>query len=997
VLTAIGAIAIWPTWKKYYTGDQVDDPNEPRIAVESEYIDFNSENGLLYVNNEVIIVTYEGTSRSDIETLAQDFKAELVSAMEEIGFWQLRFTEPMSFEELETVLKKIKKNDIVEDAYINTVYEGEGDNFLILENDGGGASSVEEKEPDPVYPDDPWKGDAKEWNVDVPRGSNWGMEAIRAPYAWGYLEQMTTINVGIIDDMVSPNHEDIDLAGAYITLTEEFSRTYSAMNLTPQDHGTHVAGIMAGVFDNGTGVSGVMGNKAILYYSCAYYIENEKVVNDYYTAYNYLKAIQALVERDVKVINISQNTSRLIGFAASRGNSNAINHLKNAADMAGKGLQKMIDKGYEFVICVAAGNSNNTYYFKDDKATYGYKESITWPWELVNMTKGGAEAKYNNFLNLIEKDDVKDRIIVVGSVGINIFKSKKSETRYKYSKFSCIGERVDVVAPGENVYSSVVDGYKSFDGTSMATPHVAGVAGLIFASNPNLTGAEVKSIILASTSGRFYYDGGYSGMIDAEQAVKKALQTKTTSVSRVVKKDLSSGLDLCFVVDTTASMDDDIQNAKDNMNSIIEEISAKNENFRVALIDYRDFPDRSSSGDYEAKLQLDFTENTEVIKAAINALDLGDGGDNEETVYSALMKTLELNWRRDSKKVIILLGDAAPLDPEPYTGYTLESVVEALYNADISLVTDQKVSVEVPEYEKSIALSVGDAADSLINVYTIGTNASWAAEEAFSAISEYTGGSYTGVESVSDVSEAIISTIEQIEIIPTVSVRVSFGEQYSRETVELYNDEQHLFEFELDEYGEAKIEDMEPGEYSWTMPRLMLSGTIKVKDNSKNTRLDFDKAPWYSFAVILWQRERVLVITCGVAGLIGLIVLIVVIRKLVRFIKNKAGKANKPEDTDKTDITARSRQQDSPVQASISEHAAGLELQANQAPVSTSGQAYKPETTAKQEQAGTPLAAVKSEDIKSGQAAVVACKCPSCGAEYDRKVNFCVKCGTKIQ
>jgi len=89
----------------------------------------------------------------------------------------------MSFEELQTVLKKLKKNDIVEDAFLNTVHEEEGDNFLILEDDGGGGASVEEKEASLFYPDDPWNKDAKEWNVDVPRGSNWGMEAIRAPYA----------------------------------------------------------------------------------------------------------------------------------------------------------------------------------------------------------------------------------------------------------------------------------------------------------------------------------------------------------------------------------------------------------------------------------------------------------------------------------------------------------------------------------------------------------------------------------------------------------------------------------------------------------------------------------------------------------------------------------------------------------------------------------------------------------------------------------------------
>lgn len=53
-----------------------------------------------------------------------------------------------------------------------------------------------------------------------------------------------------------------------------------------------------------------------------------------------------------------------------------------------------------------------------------------------------------------------------------------------------------VVAPGVNIYSTTPgNSYKSFSGTSMATPHVAGVAALMLSANSNLTPAEVESIL----------------------------------------------------------------------------------------------------------------------------------------------------------------------------------------------------------------------------------------------------------------------------------------------------------------------------------------------------------------------------------------------------------------------------------------------------------------------------------------------------------------------
>lgn len=108
------------------------------------------------------------------------------------------------------------------------------------------------------------------------------------------------------------------------------------------------------------------------------------------------------------------------------------------------------------------------------------------------------------------------------------------------SSFSNIGAELDVVAPGSSILSTVNSngtGYKS--GTSMATPHVAGLAGLIISVNPCLTGQQVNDIIeqtaqkiggytYSATAGRpngdWNNEMGY-GLIDAHAAVLLAQST----------------------------------------------------------------------------------------------------------------------------------------------------------------------------------------------------------------------------------------------------------------------------------------------------------------------------------------------------------------------------------------------------------------------------------------------------------------------------------------
>lgn len=856
------------------------EPGLVQIAEDSEKIDFNEAKGILYVNNEVIVFVRTSASEDKISALFDFFEADVDESMADIDVYRLVFKRAMTYDDLEALIKKIESAPIVENAYLNTVTEFDADTTE-AEDD------FEYK--NPAFPDDPWNSDT--WNVTVPRGENWGVEAIDAPGAWGYLDQMSSVRIGLIDSMPNFSHEDLSFANSSCLFIDENTgiTNTNKYSISSDDHGTHVSGTMNAAWDNTAGVSGVMGGKGELYYSAVYYDSNGKLLSKYATAYSYLLALKTLIDQDVQVINISQNTSRLIGFAASHGNQNAINHLLLQADLTEKGLNRIISAREaegkpDFVICVAAGNSNSTYYYKDEKSTYGYREEMT-AWETVKYLfgwrgeRGNSLALYNNFLNLMDAESVKNRVIVVGAVGIDSGASTRNNTQYSYAYFSNVGSRVDVVAPGVDVYSCTANGYGSLSGTSMATPHVSGVVGLIFACNPALSGPEVKDILVASTTGRYYHGGEYSGLLNANNSVVNALKTVETSVEKVLKTEVDNGLDLCFIVDTTGSMGDDIENAKENMASILEHLTAKTENYRVALIDYRDYPERTNeSKDYPYKIQLYFTSNNESIIDAINGLDLGNGGDSEETVYSALMSAVKLYWRSDAKKVIIILGDAAPLDPEPITDFTYDDVLLALFNADINI-----------DYEDSDDRVVDALDASLINVFSIGTDASSDAADFFRQISTCTGGSYASVDDASKVGDAIIDSIEQIEVAEKITVIADFGDAMAHQKINLYSGKEYLFTMETDENGQFVIDSIEADTYRWTSNSLYSGGSIDIDIDSRDATIRMAKDYWFTPLLQLWHQHTYLICIALLAYIAVCIAVPVSIKKIrVRVQKKKA-------------------------------------------------------------------------------------------------------------
>jgi hypothetical protein len=166
-------------------------------------------------------------------------------------------------------------------------------------------------------------------------------------------------------------------------------------------------------------------------------------------------------------------------------------------------------------------------------------------------------------------------------------------------------------------------------------------------------------------------------------------ETKTVEyLQTIVQKFRSKQLDLIFVIDVTGSMWDDIDQVKASAGQIVNAIDSKIAGYRIAVVSYRDFPvsPYGSQGDWPYKDVLGFsTEKTKIIEA-IQSLVVGGGADWQESVYSALMHAIDASslggWRTGANKFIILMGDAPPHDPEPFTGYTLNDVIKAAEEAD---------------------------------------------------------------------------------------------------------------------------------------------------------------------------------------------------------------------------------------------------------------------------------------------------------------------------
>ncbi|SDM13391.1 S8 family peptidase [Pedobacter antarcticus] len=204
-------------------------------------------------------------------------------------------------------------------------------------------------------------------------------------------------------------------------------------------HGTHVSGIIAADRTNNLGIKGVADHVQIMgVRSVPDGDERDKDVAN---------AIRYAVENGAKVLNMS------FGKAYSWD--------KKAVDDAVKYAMSK-----DVLIIQAAGNDNKN----------------------LDVEKSFPDRRY-------EGGGIADAYIVVGASGPKDDKTLKAS-------FSNYGKTtVDVFAPGVQIYSTVPGSkYEAYNGTSMASPVVAGLASLIRSYYPKLKAAQVKEIIMKTVT-----------------------------------------------------------------------------------------------------------------------------------------------------------------------------------------------------------------------------------------------------------------------------------------------------------------------------------------------------------------------------------------------------------------------------------------------------------------------------------------------------------------
>ena len=293
---------------------------------------------------------------------------------------------------------------------------------------------------------------------------------IDAPEAWDLSTGGASVIVGVIDTGIDYTHPDLaaniwtnpgeipgngidDDGNGYIDDVNGWDWAYDDSNPMDVDgHGTHVAGTIGAVGNNGAGVAGVCWNVKMV--ALKFLDDNGSgAISD---------AVEAVAYATSIGVDLTNNSWGGGGY------SQALKGVIDAADAEG------------ILFVAAAGNDSS-----DNDAFESYPS--------------GYDSA--NILSVASVDRFGDM-----------------------SWFSNYGAvTVDLGAPGSDIYSTVPGGgFDSYSGTSMASPHVAGVCALVKAHRPSLTHEQIRDLVLGTAQPLASLDGttGTGGLLNAREALE---------------------------------------------------------------------------------------------------------------------------------------------------------------------------------------------------------------------------------------------------------------------------------------------------------------------------------------------------------------------------------------------------------------------------------------------------------------------------------------------
>ncbi len=308
------------------------------------------------------------------------------------------------------------------------------------------------------------------WNTP-PAGANWNLERIRAPQMWNLNEAVrkrnNTIATLVIDRGFAAAHPDLD---------------FTALNAltVAEDHGAHVAGIIGAKVDNGAGIDGVNPFASLRLYE--YVRPGEPAGAGLPAEYDWRLSVHDAVIWTLRNLIVTHAGLRVINMSLGYNwslagiNSQTSAEAQLLADTQGRILADMIQQlsvsDMFPLIVVSAGNDS-----------YG-GAGINEQYALYNSPMCNAALSHGT-----------KEIVVVEAVENAPGVGDGEATR---CFFSNIGGHVS--APGQDIWSLTVSApfYKQNSGTSMASPHVAGLAGFLLAIDPDLSYEDIKELIISN-------------------------------------------------------------------------------------------------------------------------------------------------------------------------------------------------------------------------------------------------------------------------------------------------------------------------------------------------------------------------------------------------------------------------------------------------------------------------------------------------------------------
>ncbi|MFJ1706088.1 S8 family peptidase [Kitasatospora sp. NPDC088346] len=292
--------------------------------------------------------------------------------------------------------------------------------------------------------------------------NRWDMTRIKADQAWAVTTGSSAVKVGVLDTGVDDQHQDLapnfDAAdSASCAYGKADTRTGAWRDV--DTHGTHVAGTIAAA-KNGKGVVGVAPGVKIASVRIA------EPSTTLFFAENTVCGFVWAGDHGFKVTNNSYYTDPW--------QFNCPDNVDQAAIIEGVRRAEAYAESKGSLQVAAAGNSN---YDLANKTTDSASPNDSTP---------GSRTITNACIDIPTE---LPGVVTVAAMG-------NGNVKASYSNFG--RNVIDVAAPGgdgaDGVYSTLPGGkYGNKNGTSMASPHVTGVAALIASTNPALTPADIRA------------------------------------------------------------------------------------------------------------------------------------------------------------------------------------------------------------------------------------------------------------------------------------------------------------------------------------------------------------------------------------------------------------------------------------------------------------------------------------------------------------------------